>query len=224
MFSRVVLFFVSVSLLATSVIAGQRELAGLAQVGATDENFFETVLAHDHSLPPSYKSADSILRRCINVVGGLYGALQPVERMELARWNCLDQADTAIARMPSYALGWYAKALFSYQLGEPKAGEAALIKAQQTGRHEQWIAEGRVQLAEDHFSTLSLAALSGHQKDLELLAQSARGVASVARRYTTQPEFRERITLIVEQLPPEDQVRFLNNVRRTTQTYGMVMP
>ncbi|MBJ6989226.1 hypothetical protein [Devosia sp. MC521] len=194
------------------------------QVGTTDESFFETLLGHDKSQAISYRSTDDILRRCINVAGGLYGALQPEQWQELARFNCLETADNAVAQMPSYALGWYAKSLFSYQLGQPQAAEAALVQAQHVGRHEQWIAEGRVQLAEDHFTTLSPAALSGHQQDLELLAKSARGVASVARRYATQPDFRERITLIVEQLPPEDQVRFLTNVRRATQTFGMVMP
>lgn len=224
MFSRVVLTLVSFSLLATSVVLGQRELSGLIQASATDESFFETLLGHDRSQAISYRSTDDFLRRCINVAGGLYGALQPEERQESARFNCLENADNAVAQMPSYALGWFAKSLFSYQLGQPKAGEAALVQAQQVGRHEQWLAEGRVQLAEDHFTTLSPAALSGHRSDLELLAQSARGVTSVARRYATQPDFRERITLVVEQLPVEDQVRFLNTVRGASQAFGMVMP
>jgi hypothetical protein len=223
MFSRVVLALASFALLATGVVVGQRELSGLVQVGTTDENFFQASLAGDRTEALSYRSVDGILQRCVNIVGGLYGALQPGERVELARLNCLETAEKAVAQMPSYALGWYSKSLFSYQLGQLQAGDFALVQAQQVGAHEQWIAEGRVQLAEDHFATLSPAALAGHQRDLALLAQSGRGVASVARRYVSQPDFRERITGIVEQLPPEDQVRFLNNVRRATQTLGMVM-
>lgn len=224
MLSRFVLILLSGSLLVTSIVLGQRELSASPLVGTTDDNFFEAALVGDGVDPLSYRTTDEILRRCINVVGGLYGALQPTERIELARINCLAKAERATSQMPSYALGWYAKSLFSYQLGQIEHGNIALVRAQQIGPHEQWIAEGRVQLAEDHFDILSPAALTGHLRDLELLARSNRGVASIARRYVTQPAFRERITSVVEQLMPEDQLRFLNNVRRATQTLGMVMP
>ncbi|MBJ6989221.1 MULTISPECIES: hypothetical protein [unclassified Devosia] len=224
MLSRVMLVFVTGSLLATSVVVGQRELSSLVQAGIPDPDFFEAVLADEVSPSLSYRASDDLLRRCVNIVGGLYGALQPEERTARARAICLDIANQTVEAMPSYALGWYAKSLFSYQLALTENGDAALISAQQIGRHEQWIAEGRVQLAEDHFSSLSPQAQAGHEQDLELLAQSRRGVASVAHRYVTQPDFRERITSIVEKLPPEDQTRFLNNVRRATLEFGMVAP
>jgi hypothetical protein len=222
MLNRVLLVFVAGSMLATSVVVGQRELTSLVQTGIPDPDFFEAVLADEVSPSLSYRASDDLLRRCVNIIGGLYGALQPEERTTRARANCLDLANDTVDLMPNYALGWYAKSLFSYQLGLTENGDAALVSAQKTGHHEQWIAEGRVQLAEDHFSSLSPEAQRGHEQDLELLAQSRRGVASVAHRYVTQPDFRERITSIVEKLPPEDQTRFLNNVRRATQQFGMV--
>lgn len=224
MLSRVILILMSLSLLATGVVLGQKEWSGLAEIGSADEMFFELKLISNSDHPLSYRTTDDKLRRCINIVGGLYGTLQPVERTEKARQNCLKEAESATNLMPSYALGWYAKALFLYQLGQPEAGDAALVLAQQIGPHEQWIAEGRVQLAEDNINILSPSARTGHKRDLELLAQSNRGIVSIARRYVTQPDFRERITAVVEKLPPESQVRFLNNVRSATQIFGMVNP
>ena len=61
-------------------------------------------------------------------------------------------------------------------------------------------------------------ARATHQRDLALLVQSQRGIATIARRYVAQPDFRERITAIVEALPQADQVRFLANVKEATSS------
>lgn len=224
MFTRVLLLLLTGSLLATSIAIGQREVSALTYLGANDSAFFDLALADDIHPTTSYSATNGLLQRCVNVVGGIYAALQPEERATRARENCLNRTDASLEDMPTHALGWYAKSLLSYKLGRPEAGEAALINAQVTGRHEQWLAEGRVQLAEDNLATLSPTAFEGHIKDLELLVQSRRGVASVAQRYATQPQFRERITSVAETLSAEDQLRFLNNVRSATRQFGLATP
>lgn len=169
----------------------------------------------------SLSGTDEILRRCVDVVGGLYGRLQPEAMAQAAQSNCLALARSAVGAMPTYPFGWYAVALFSYRVGAAEDGEQALVRAQQVGAHEQWLAEGRVRLAEEHFEDLGSMALAGHRADLELLARSRRGVASIAYRYVSDPGFRERITAIVETLPNEDQVRFVSNVSRAAERYGI---
>lgn len=221
MFSRLALVFCCALLLAGAAIAAHRELSAQSVLATDSTGFFDQMVASTPALALSYRSLDALNQRCANVVGGLYGNLQPADTTDAARSHCLQLARATIADMPTYALGWYAASLFSFQLGNPAQGTELLAKAQKIGRHEQWIAEARVQLAEDHLAELSDDALAGHVQDLELLARSARGVRSIAYRYVTQPDFRERITLIVEQLSPEDQIRFVANVRHAAQQFGI---
>lgn len=223
MLGRASLIAVSIALLSGAGVVAQREIGAQAVAGLSDMSFFNAMAVGDGSLPLSYRLTDALTQRCVNVVGGLYGTLQPDDTALEAKGNCLTLARQAVADMPTYALGWYASALLAYQLERNEEADAALVMSQQVGRHEQWVAEARVQLAEDHLSSLSQQALDGHAEDLQLLARSARGVRSIAYRYVTQPNFRERITLIVEQLSPEDQIRFIGNVRNAAQIYGMVV-
>jgi hypothetical protein len=115
--------------------------------------------------------------------------------------------------MPSYAYGWYSIAAFSFALADDERGLYALRRSQAVAKSEQWLTERRVQLSEIYLAQLDEAALASHRQDLILLAQSNRGVRSIARRYVEDANFRERITALVETLPDADQARFVANVR-----------
>ena len=94
---------------------------------------------------------------------------------------------------------------------------ARYVQSAKTGRTEQWVASLRVGLSEAHRQQLDAAALATSDRDLALLATSRSGVALIAYRYVNEPDFRERITAIVEALPGEDQENFLSRVRQLAQ-------
>ena len=127
--------------------------------------------------------------------------------------TCLAIADRAVEASPSFSYAWLVGARASADLGDMAGMNRRLLSSQQTGPVEQWIAEARVALAEEHFEALDPAVLARHKADLGLLARSGRGTATIALRYVSDPAFRERITAIVETAPDADQRRFLANVR-----------
>ena len=92
--------------------------------------------------------------------------------------------------------------------------DLALRNSQLTGPNEQWIARYRVNLAETYFAQLSPAARKAEEADLRLLASSERGVKLIAQRYIADPDFRARITAVVETMPGERQAAFLRSVKR----------
>lgn len=123
--------------------------------------------------------------------------------------NCgaLVQDITATSELNSYA--WFAQAYLTAQQNNVTGAVQALHSSYQTGQTEQWIAELRVPLAEVILADLPPQTYAGHMSDLALLVQSQRGIGSIARRYVANPEFRARITSVVEALPEPDQIRFL---------------
>jgi hypothetical protein len=122
--------------------------------------------------------------------------------------------------MPSHSYGYYIEALARFALGEADMAVAALERSQAVGPNEQWLAERRVGVAETHYAALEAYAGTGHLADLALLAQSRRGIRSIAARYVANPDFRERVTAVVETLPDEIQQRFVAVVRAEARTMG----
>jgi len=151
---------------------------------------------------------DALLAR--NSLAARY--LAEAERAAIAP-TCLAIADDTVAAMPSFSYAWLVGARASADLGDLDGMNRRLLASRQTGPTEQWIAEARVALAEEHFEALEPSVLAGHEADLGLLAMSARGTATIALRYLSDPEFRERITAIVETVPDAQQRWFLANVR-----------
>lgn len=218
--TSIVVFSASALLFVGAVFAVRGELA-LAYAGAgSDRTFFDRAVSAPFPSPGSISGTGVILRRCSDVVGGLYGAVQPPHISATARHHCLEFADAALAAMPTHALGHYVAAKMHLYSGNDVEGASALVLSQRYGPQEQWLAEARVELVETFFERLSEAALARHTADLGLLARSGRGVRSIAQRYVSDPAFRERITEIVETLPAQEQTRFLANVRRAAEAYG----
>jgi hypothetical protein len=156
---------------------------------------------------------DLVLDDCVQVAGSLYGLSMPTEPRNAALATCTAAAAGFADASPAYSYAYYVKALMAAERNDPTALNAALAQARAVAPTEQWLAELRVKLAEDHLPQLQPSGLAGHEADLGLLVTSQRGIRTIARRYATVESFRSRITAIVEKLPVEQQKRFIAALR-----------
>ncbi|MEQ1771108.1 MAG: hypothetical protein ABL879_14840 [Devosia sp.] len=166
----------------------------------------------------SHRSAQAVLSDCVGVLGSFYFLTRPTPQRHALANTCAALASTAAAAMPAFSYAWYVLAATADIVGDVPQVNAGLLASQGTGANEQWIAELRVDVADDRFAELSPAVLAGHEQDLRLLVTSHRGVEKIARRYVDEPGFRERITRIVETLPPEAQRLFLSYLQQAAGT------
>lgn len=129
--------------------------------------------------------------------------------------KCAARASEIVAATPTDSFAWLVRAAASVRLLAKDEFNAALRQSQLTGPNEQWIARFRVNLAETYFPQLSAETVKSEAADLKLLASSERGVKLIAKRYVSNPDFRARITAIVETMPPDRQLAFLGNVKKS---------
>jgi hypothetical protein len=156
---------------------------------------------------------DLVLDDCVAVASSLYGLALPTERRNAALATCDRAVAGFAAASPTYAYAYYVEALLAAERADPTVLNTALGASRALAPTEQWLAELRVKLAEDHLPQLEPTALAGHEADLALLVASQRGIRVIARRYAAVAGFRERITAIVETLPTEQQQRFVAALR-----------
>jgi hypothetical protein len=161
---------------------------------------------------PSIASQRLVLDSCAHAMTSVYGRMQPSDRRTAVYAGCSRLADEVTMASPTFSYAWFVGALAAERLGDHEAMNSKLISSQVTGPTEQWIAELRADLAERHLSDLTPEARRGHDRDLMMLVSSDRGVRSMARRYTRDPEFRARIVPLVEAMPMEQQHRFLRSI------------
>ncbi len=166
---------------------------------------------------PSILAKKLVLDACVEATNGIYGIMQATDDRTAMLEHCRREADLIAAEVPAYAYAHYVGALAAAKLDDVDGFNARMLRAQVTGPNEQWVAEQRVALVEDQRATATPDVLTRHDRDLRLLATSGRGVVSISRRYVQQPDFRERITAIVETMPPADQSRFLGWVREAAR-------
>lgn len=163
-----------------------------------------------------------VIDGCLEALTSIYGRLQPTARRAAVQSHCAAEAQAITARAPSYSYAWYFRALAASLDEDFEAMNAHLLQSRAMGLNEQWVAELRVALAEDHYDRLDDANLRGNEADLFMLVNSRRGVRSIARRYLQRPDFRERITALVETLPQDRQAEFVANVRRSARELGLL--
>lgn len=200
-------------LLAVAALAGYLEAAPFFSAGPTARDQF-AAWRDGHVVDGLSVGAHTVLMdSCLLALTSAYGRAQPTpDRLQVAR-ACADRATAQTAVSPSFAYGWYVLAMASSQAGSWDTMNRALEMAQTVASREQWLAELRVALAEDNFDRLAPAALALHERDLALLVRSRRGISSIAERYVANPNFRARITDIVEQLDQDSQRAFIDAVR-----------
>jgi hypothetical protein len=210
--TRRAILFLSLALLGGGAWVGYREASPYFRSGIEDSERFAALAQAPPTPGLSIASERLVLDGCVRAISSVYGRLQSAVRKAEVNRNCLRAADTAAQANRSSSYAWYVGALTSAQLGDITGMNERLLRSQQTGPAEQWIAELRVPLAEDHFNDLSPEARVNHDRDLRMLVASARGISSIAARYVNEAAFRERITAIVETMPEADQRRFVSRV------------
>ncbi len=199
-----------------------RELQPMS-LGATS---LDRVLANsDVSALPglSIASQNQALLDCYNTLQSMQSLLmmyRTAEERDAVAPRCLAMADYLAQRNPSFAYTWYIGALASAYLNDWDGFNERLALSFRTGATEQWIGELRVALAEDNYDHLDEITLAANDADLHMLVLSSRGVHAIAQRYVSNPEFRERITVIVEAMPAQNQTRFIADVRRFANNRG----
>ncbi|MCD7059671.1 hypothetical protein [Pelagibacterium xiamenense] len=212
-FRFVLLSGFSLVLIVSGSFLAWREVTPYQWGAAPRAGIFSHLRAEEVGLPPSLDGMQVVMESCLTATTSVHGLIQPDPDRETVLTRCATLADAAVAAMPTYSFGWYAGAYFGLALGQAEAGSAWLIRSREAAPSAQWIAEVRVALAEDYFALLTEAAQESHRADLALLAMSQRGVNAIASRYVSDPDFRERITSVVETLEPDVQRRFLARVR-----------
>lgn len=142
-----------------------------------------------------------------------FGRLQPSDQQLDVAKTCLVLADEIVEGSPANGFAWYVGALMSSALFDTDGMNARLEHSYRTAPNEQWLAELRVNLAEDNLIRLSPTIRALHDQDLGMLVLSERGISSIARRWISEPSFRDRILAIVDRLSEHDQERFVDVVR-----------
>ncbi|HEY8593661.1 MAG TPA: hypothetical protein VIL84_00310 [Devosiaceae bacterium] len=158
----------------------------------------------------SLQSQQLALMRCAEAARSVTERLQPSKLRQPAMRNCQLLADRITSASPTNSFAWLVGAMAAAELVDPIGMRDRLRRSQETGPTEQWIAQGRVELAENARRRFGPDGLDFEAGDLKLLVLSQSGIGAIASRYLGQPDFRDRITTIVETLPERDQERFVN--------------
>lgn len=210
--SQPIVLAASVLLLLGAVATTYSESRSYIEGGLTPAEGFAALRGGQRSPGFSIASTRLVLDGCYDAMLGVYGRVQPTAARMTVADNCRTLVRAVTAAMPTYSFAWYVGALAALQRDQPEELVVSLRQSQLTGPTEQWLAELRVALAEEHRNLLPDDVLANNDGDLALLVVSNRGIASIAKRYVDDPSFRERITAIVEQLPEPDQQRFISTI------------
>lgn len=216
--SQGVIFVFCLSLFLGGAWVAAQEARSYFSSGITQAERFAALADGTEVLSLSTASRRLVLDNCLDGVVAVYARTRPTDRRDSVAEECRRVADDITVRAPTYSYAWYVGAVAASRLKDTQGVIDRLRKSQIVGPNEQWIAELRVGLAETYLDQLPDDVRAQHDSDLKMLAQSSRGVTSIAARYVRDASFRERITAIVEQLPQRAQQRFLENVR-TAATY-----
>lgn len=211
---------VSLALLGAGAWVGWREAAPYFNGGIEDTERFASLATRAPSPGLSIASERLVLDNCVRTIFSVYARLQPSGRKAEVNDNCLTAADAIAKRSPSFSYAWYVGALTSALNRDIAGMNARLLQSQVTAPTEQWIAELRVNLAEDHLVELTSAVRANHDRDLRMLVATVRGITSIADRYVGQADFRDRITAIVDTMPEDDQRRFVSVVGAAAERGG----
>ncbi len=178
--------------------------------------FFEEAAASGTAVDLSAYSQKLLLGDCHYGLTSVRALAQPKARIEGLAGRCRTVATTSVQGMPTHSFAWLVLAEASAWMGDMPAMRRAYLMSGATGRNEQWMAEMRVELAENHFATVDSEMRKQHEQDLAMLVRSTRGIFAIARRYLDSPDFHDRIVRIVETLPASQQERFLSAIKRVT--------
>jgi hypothetical protein len=216
----ITLLLASLGLMAASAAAGWAEFAPLVLGGRTQSQSYETLALGQVDAGLSLQARQNALFRCVEAVSSTRHLVQPRSVSDAVRDNCTQLAEHALRQNPAHSLASLVMAVMRKDAGDLDGMVAALERSQDSAPAEQWLAGMRVELAESVRPEVGDNALNFMNDDLALMAQSYTGVVAIAERYVRQPDFRERITVIVDTLPEDVQARFLRWVEIAAGSRG----
>lgn len=215
-----ILIVVALLLGSTGIYLAAREIAPFDFSFAPSGEILSRLAQESPPVSLSIAGVNVSLQTCERAMSGLGFRLSPNQTIGAVAANCAQAARKATEAMPSLSYGHYIEAMALFVLGRSDEAGAALTRSQLVGANEQWIAERRVSLAESHYEVLEADVQAAHLTDLALLAQSQHGIRSIAARYVSDPDFRGRVTGVVETLPEDIQARFVSVVQAEVRGVG----
>mgnify|MGYP003634607349 CR=1 FL=1 len=192
------------------------ELMPLIRLGVTTPGKVDSLSEAVIAPGPSYRSKLLVLNACNESLNSLDAATLPPERLQSLQEHCGAVARAVEAVEPSYSLAYYVQALIAEARGEAAPLSVNLMRSQWTAPGQGWLALSRAIVAARHLEQLDSDALLALDSDIATLTRSGRGSEWLAQSYNRGGALAERIISIVERLPSDQQMRFLDNVRRLT--------
>ena len=196
-----------------SGLLAMQELGPPLAIATSPAGQFQAFASGEARLPVAEASRADLIGECYKLTRTLLARAQPTERRLRLLEACRTLALDTVAAAPTVGLAWTVAAAYSGELGDVAGFNQQLRQSWRGAPHEQWIAELRVALTEQYFASADTDIRGQEVSDLAILVQSQRGIKSLAKRYVDDLAFRERVTAVVETLPPADQVRFLHEVQ-----------
>ena len=199
---------------AAGAVTAYQEFEVFAAGGLSPADRFAALVQGSYHAAPSILGKRLVLDACLEATNGFFGMMQPGADRTAMLEHCRAEADRIAAEVPSYAFAHLIGALAAAKLGDADGFNRRMLQAQITAPNELWVAELRVPVVEDQIANISPEVLARQEADLRLMVASNRGVASISERYIHEPDFRERITAIVETMPEAEQRKFISRVRQ----------
>jgi len=178
---------------------------------------FDRIAMGQARIPLSAYAKRQVLSSCHYGLTSQLSLVRPTDEIKRFAMACRDYAHGVAATMHTNSFAWLVLATSSHAIGDETVMNQALQISQRTGANEQWIAERRVAFSESHFDLLSQESRASNEQDLALLANSYRGVKTIAGRYIADESFRNRVTEVVSRQPDEIQRRFIHFVREAAK-------
>ncbi len=197
-----------------------REIQAFVSYGETPAQHVSAFVPAPPPIPLSSDGQVSIAQDCQATSWALDTLLRTVEERQSVVRSCYALDTEITTHSPTNGFVWAMAAYAAGESGQSENFKAALQQSFQVSPFEQWIAEYRVDLSERYSTLMSPALFDLERKDLAMLAQSKKGIRSIAERYANSPDFREKVVEVVSGLPDSDQRRFLAEVKKAVSELG----
>lgn len=205
---------ISAALLAFGLWAGIQEASLFFDSGTTNAARFDRLERNAPSSGLSSHSSKIALVDCNRALASFHGRIQPAERRKIVFEHCRDYAKKVLDRNPSDGLAWYVTAEASAGLEDYDGFNEALYMSHAVTAHEAWIADVRVRLSLEQLDRLSPAVRENVSADIATLTLSEDGAMRLSRIYTAGETQKDFIVTVVEALEPDQQRRFVRNLRK----------
>lgn len=171
---------------------------------------------------PSIRAQQQQMQACTDWQYNIQHAFYPAETQAKLAAICRDRASNILQRAPTRSAAWMALAVSQWHLADASAALDSLAKAQDTGRHEGWMAVRRLDIAlriafDDTIDPgVSQAALALAERELPVMTEDARMADRLVNSYFRAPWARDWFTDSLETLPAEAQRLFVQRLRRAS--------